>query len=143
MSTQAQTQTPSEARSKKSLKDVEAFIFDVFGTVVDWRTSVVRELQELGKKHGTSTCFHLLLPIVQLANRSYYFFHVFGVDPSSVDWRKFAQEWRTAYMQNTCVHYLPLHPPRNLMTTVIAFALHTKDPPRVHSTSTLCIARRV
>jgi len=79
--TQSQPQPQSEARgsnstgSATSLKNVEAFIFDVFGTVVDWRTSVVKELKELGRKHG--------------------------IDPESVDWRGFAQEWRNGYMAKT------------------------------------------
>jgi len=33
------------------MKDIEALIFDVFGTVVDWRTSIVEEL-EVGNKNG-------------------------------------------------------------------------------------------
>jgi 2-haloacid dehalogenase len=31
---------------------VEAVVFDVFGTVVDWRTSVIREGRTLGKRKG-------------------------------------------------------------------------------------------
>lgn len=31
---------------------VEALFFDVFGTVVDWRTSVIRELEEFGRTRG-------------------------------------------------------------------------------------------
>jgi 2-haloacid dehalogenase len=31
---------------------VKALVFDVFGTVVDWRTSVAREVQELAKRKG-------------------------------------------------------------------------------------------
>lgn len=31
---------------------VKALVFDVFGTVVDWRTSVAREVQELAKQKG-------------------------------------------------------------------------------------------
>ena len=30
---------------------IEAFVFDVFGTVVDWRSSVTAELKALGAKH--------------------------------------------------------------------------------------------
>lgn len=30
----------------EALKDVEAYLFDVFGTVVDWQGSVARELRE-------------------------------------------------------------------------------------------------
>jgi 2-haloacid dehalogenase len=33
---------------------VEALVFDVFGTVVDWRTSVVRELGEVAAEVGAS-----------------------------------------------------------------------------------------
>lgn len=33
---------------------VEAFIFDVFGTVVDWRSTVVGELTRLGEKYDIS-----------------------------------------------------------------------------------------
>jgi 2-haloacid dehalogenase len=31
---------------------VRALAFDVFGTVVDWRTSIIRELQAFGRSHG-------------------------------------------------------------------------------------------
>ncbi|ESK93337.1 haloacid type ii [Moniliophthora roreri MCA 2997] len=54
---------------------IEALIFDVFGTTVDWRKSVVKELQEIGEKHG--------LPF------------------SPEDWGDFADEWRVGYMENT------------------------------------------
>jgi len=72
---QSETLSGTTSNSSTSLNGVEAFIFDVFGTVVDWRTSVVKELRELGRKHG--------------------------IDPESVDWRAFAQEWRNGYMANT------------------------------------------
>ncbi|KAH6906853.1 HAD-like domain-containing protein [Coprinopsis sp. MPI-PUGE-AT-0042] len=54
------------------MKQVKALLFDVFGTVVDWRTSVEAELKALGAKHGIDA-----------------------------DWPKFAQEWRTSYMNDT------------------------------------------
>ncbi len=31
---------------------IEAFVFDVFGTVVDWRSSVTAELKALRTKYG-------------------------------------------------------------------------------------------
>jgi hypothetical protein len=34
------------------LTEVQALLFDVFGTVVDWRGSVTQELEALGKKHS-------------------------------------------------------------------------------------------
>ncbi|KAJ8082739.1 hypothetical protein PM082_008595 [Marasmius tenuissimus] len=54
---------------------VEALIFDVFGTTVDWRTSVVQELKDLGKKHSLSY--------------------------TPDDWNDFAGEWRQGYLTNT------------------------------------------
>ena len=29
--------------------NVKALIFDVFGTVVDWRSSIIKQCQELGR----------------------------------------------------------------------------------------------
>jgi FMN phosphatase YigB (HAD superfamily) len=55
-----------------TMKQVQALLFDVFGTVVDWRSSVEAELKELGAKHGIEA-----------------------------DWPRFAQEWRTSYMNET------------------------------------------
>jgi len=33
---------------------VKALCFDVFGTVVDWRSSIIRECEEFAKRHGSS-----------------------------------------------------------------------------------------
>ncbi|MFY9920682.1 MAG: haloacid dehalogenase type II, partial [Mycobacterium sp.] len=30
----------------------KALAFDVFGTVVDWRSSIIAELEEFGRAHG-------------------------------------------------------------------------------------------
>ncbi|KAF4610217.1 hypothetical protein D9613_010349 [Agrocybe pediades] len=56
------------------MDEVEALVFDVFGTVVDWRSSVAAELQALGKEHGVS---------------------------SDTDWVKFVNQWRMGYITNT------------------------------------------
>jgi 2-haloacid dehalogenase len=45
-----------------------ALAFDVFGTVVDWRSSVIRELERFGQRHGLQQ-----------------------------DWPRFADDWRTGY----------------------------------------------
>ncbi len=45
-----------------------ALAFDVFGTVVDWRSSVIRELEEFGQRHGLQQ-----------------------------DWPSFADNWRAGY----------------------------------------------
>ena len=34
--------------------EIKALVFDVFGTVVDWRTAVVSELRVLGERHGVT-----------------------------------------------------------------------------------------
>jgi 2-haloacid dehalogenase len=36
------------------LTPLEALLFDVFGTVVDWRTSLIRQMQDFGREHGVS-----------------------------------------------------------------------------------------
>jgi 2-haloacid dehalogenase len=45
---------------------IKALVFDVFGTVVDWRNSVIREGEAFGRAHGINE-----------------------------DWAAFAEEWRT------------------------------------------------
>ncbi|KAJ7023172.1 haloacid dehalogenase [Mycena alexandri] len=54
------------------LPEVKALLFDVFGTVVDWRGSVIRELELLGKLHDFDG-----------------------------DWNEFATTWRRGYLENT------------------------------------------
>ena len=49
--------------------EVKALVFDVFGTVVDWRESVAREGAEFAERNGVS----------------------------GVDWHEFADEWRGMY----------------------------------------------
>lgn len=48
--------------------DVRALTFDVFGTVVDWRTSIIREIRKLGERKGID-----------------------------VDWENFVDAWRGLY----------------------------------------------
>ena len=49
-------------------ESIKALAFDVFGTVVDWRTSVAREAREIGSEKGFS-----------------------------IDWEQFADDWRALY----------------------------------------------
>ena len=51
-----------------NLSTVKALTFDVFGTVVDWRSSVIRECTELGRREGIIA-----------------------------DWASFADKWRGGY----------------------------------------------
>lgn len=48
--------------------DIRALVFDVFGTVVDWRGSIIAEGEQLNREHGLA-----------------------------VDWARFADEWRGRY----------------------------------------------
>ncbi|KAF8207904.1 HAD-like domain-containing protein [Mycena galopus ATCC 62051] len=54
------------------LTEVQALLFDVFGTVVDWHGSVTQELERLGKEHAIDG-----------------------------DWKEFATTWRRGYLENT------------------------------------------
>ncbi|SUZ47871.1 uncharacterized protein METZ01_LOCUS725 [marine metagenome] len=51
-----------------SAKDIQALVFDVFGTVVDWRTSISRQAKEVGSRYGVEA-----------------------------DWDQFADDWRAGY----------------------------------------------
>lgn len=51
-----------------ALKEIKALTFDVFGTVVDWRSSIIREGRQLGQAKGVT-----------------------------IDWAAFADEWRAGY----------------------------------------------
>ena len=52
----------------ESLKNVKAMTFDVFGTVVDWRSSIAREAKMMGEQKGFD-----------------------------FDWDNFADKWRAGY----------------------------------------------
>ena len=58
---------------KNDLSKVEALIFDVFGTVVNWRDSIVAEVSKAAADHGM---------------------------PEG-DWGRFADEWRAWYGKST------------------------------------------
>ncbi len=51
-----------------ALTSVQAIVFDVFGTVVDWRTSIIRDLTSFGSVRGIAA-----------------------------DWTRFADDWRALY----------------------------------------------
>jgi 2-haloacid dehalogenase len=54
--------------TQTSVQDVVALVFDVFGTVVDWRSSIIRELEAFGRERRVSA-----------------------------DWMAFADTWRAGY----------------------------------------------
>lgn len=57
------------AETGSDIPEVEALVFDVFGTVVDWRGSIIREGQLLAEREGYE----------------------------NVDWGRFADRWRAGY----------------------------------------------
>ena len=58
---------------KNDLSKVQALIFDVFGTVVNWRDSIIAEVSKAAAEHGM---------------------------PDG-DWSRFADEWRAWYGKST------------------------------------------
>ena len=64
----ASAREQNAARRDPQLASVGALVFDTFGTVVDWRTSVAREAEDLAKRKGLT-----------------------------VDGAKFADAWRAGY----------------------------------------------
>ncbi|PPQ70162.1 hypothetical protein CVT24_003889 [Panaeolus cyanescens] len=52
------------------MHQIKALVFDVFGTVVDWRSSVVSQLEAFGERHGIAA--------------------------GKTDWVKFAEQWRSS-----------------------------------------------
>lgn len=62
------TSSAARAATGSSVPNVNALVFDVFGTVVDWRGSIIREGQMLAERKGYD-----------------------------VDWGQFADRWRAGY----------------------------------------------
>ncbi|KAI1424124.1 haloacid dehalogenase [Xylaria sp. FL1777] len=77
--------------SIEALKDIKALTFDVFGTVVDWRSSVHYELVKRARDKVASPAFDGLPEPLQLRLKSI----------SDEDWETFAEEWRTMYGEFT------------------------------------------
>lgn len=71
----------------EALRNIKALTFDVFGTVVDWRSSVQEELARRAKEKIASPTFGAL-PEPSRARLEAM---------TDADWAAFAQEWRTTY----------------------------------------------
>src|ERR1700704_2911285 len=57
-----------ESTARAQVSGVKALVFDTFGTVVDWRGSIIAEGQAWGKERGLT-----------------------------IDWGQFADRWRSGY----------------------------------------------
>ncbi|KAI5927064.1 HAD-like domain-containing protein [Camillea tinctor] len=70
------------------LKDIKALTFDVFGTVVDWRSTVHGQLISRARAKIGSPSFGSLPDALKSRLRA----------ATDDDWARFAQEWRDSYM---------------------------------------------
>lgn len=75
----------------EALEGVKALTFDVFGTVVDWRSSIEAELKSALEGKLASSDFETLPHGLQQRAQSL----------QQADWAAFAQEWRNAYKKFT------------------------------------------
>ncbi|KAI1500812.1 HAD-like domain-containing protein [Biscogniauxia marginata] len=73
------------------LKDIKALTFDVFGTVVDWRSTVHGQLVSRTRAKIRSPSFGTLPDALKSRLRA----------TTDDDWARFAQEWRDSYMEFT------------------------------------------
>lgn len=79
------------AQGLEALRGVKALTFDVFGTVVDWRSSVEKELHSALEGKLASPDLQTLPHGLQQRAQSL----------RATDWAVFAQEWRDAYKKFT------------------------------------------
>ncbi|KAI1109299.1 HAD-like domain-containing protein [Nemania sp. NC0429] len=79
------------APSIEALKGVKALTFDVFGTVVDWRSTIHAELVRKARDIVSSPTFSGLSESLQARLQ----------EISDEDWGAFAQEWRNSYSRFT------------------------------------------
>ena len=79
---------------------IRALLFDVFGTVVDWRSSVSAELEALGKKTGAPPGALIKDHSQSFPSTKLIVLYLLTLD---TDWIQFAEEWRAGYMKNTFV----------------------------------------
>lgn len=70
--------------TREPLSGVKALVFDVFGTVVNWRLSITRHLiaYATSKRNSTTTPSHFQTKLSSMTDK---------------DWGNFAQEWRDSY----------------------------------------------
>ncbi|KAK1987119.1 HAD-like domain-containing protein [Colletotrichum cereale] len=73
----------------EDLRNLKALTFDVFGTTVDWRTSVVEELESRARARLSAS------PALAAEDRDRL---------AAADWGRFAQEWRDSYKRFTRAH---------------------------------------
>lgn len=78
---------------------IKALVFDVFGTVVDWRSSVIGELKGAEKRFGIQEGMSERVVMAAIEPLSLDV-NVASI-PGATDWARFAQLWRNGYIQTT------------------------------------------
>ena len=82
------------ASQANPLVGVEAYIFDVFGTVVDWYGNITQALAKAapeGVSEGMKYNFHSRFEHMDLTAYEHWLW---------TDWDAFANEWRTGYFNH-------------------------------------------
>ncbi|KAI1140311.1 haloacid dehalogenase [Hypoxylon sp. FL0543] len=80
-----------ETPTTEALHNVKALTFDVFGTVVDWRSTVHQELVKLAREKIESPAFNTLPESLRTRFKAL----------TDENWAKFGQEWRDSYNKFT------------------------------------------
>jgi 2-haloacid dehalogenase len=104
------------------LRDLRAIVFDTFGTLVDWRTSIIRQLEAFGREHGIEADWAALTD----AWRSAYRLNMQKVRSGELPWRKLDELHRMeleALLEQFGVDSLTEHQKRHLNRT-----WHRLDP---------------
>lgn len=96
MSSSGEPGVPQPQSCPHGLRDIKALTFDVFGTCVDWRASVIEALEEAARNKLEETDSESS-PASSLPAD----LHSRLQSLTRQDWEKFAQEWRTSYGQFT------------------------------------------
>src|ERR1700692_3879234 len=55
------TLTPMPKTSESELGAIRAIMFDTFGTIVDWRTSLIKDIEELGDQAKANEAINRLV----------------------------------------------------------------------------------
>jgi hypothetical protein len=75
------------------LRNVQALLFDVFGTTVDWHSSLIQELATLGNKYGVGG-------FLVLSMRCALFSSIRVLDGN---WSDLSKTWRLGYIEHMSV----------------------------------------
>lgn len=76
--------------TSEALRNVEAFVFDIFGTTVDWHGNIIRTLTAAGGNPEEGKIVHAMYELCSCNHQQW-------ADLRETDWDAFAKEWRKDY----------------------------------------------